>query len=217
MRLPIIALAATMLPTDVVAQQKISGVARDADTRTLLPCIDVGLIGADSSHFYARTHKDGSFSFETTARDSATLFFSSWGIQPVTMKVAGLMKGVDHTAEYAVPIHTAVGLDKTVYTSKDSTEGKVPPFPIPRNSAPTFPMNAWPTDAPNGTIVMRYVVDSLGRVQAPIEAIIGARHNSMVNAIRLWLRRTRFTPGTYRGVPQCEMLTQSFNFSRPQR
>jgi TonB family protein len=64
-----------------------------------------------------------------------------------------------------------------------------------------------------GYVVLRFVIDTLGRAERPTVEIIKATHNKFVPSARKIIYQSRYRPGRVRGLPVRVLTTQRIDFS----
>lgn len=87
-----------------------------------------------------------------------------------------------------------------------------PVSPSPRNGAPDYP-NALRRAAVEGTVLVAFVVDTLGRVEAESVRIVSATHQLFAESVRRWITETRYAPARVRGAPVRQLVQQQVRFA----
>ena len=85
---------------------------------------------------------------------------------------------------------------------------------VPRadNSSPTYPRQMRLANV-EGEVLVRFVVDTLGRVEPGSIAILSATHQLFGDAVREWLGRTRYEPAQLSGKPVRQLVQQQVGFT----
>ena len=85
---------------------------------------------------------------------------------------------------------------------------------VPRasNPRPVYP-NALRNAVVEGDVVIRFVVDTTGRVERNSVEVLRASHSLFADAVREWLPRTRYEPATIAGRPVRQLVEQSVGFT----
>jgi TonB family protein len=84
--------------------------------------------------------------------------------------------------------------------------------PYVGNGGPSYP-SALRSAGIEGDVLVRFVVDTLGRVEPRSVDIREATHALFGAAVREWLARTRYEPATVRGQPVRQLVEQRVGFS----
>ena len=129
--------------------------------------------------------------------------------------------------EFALPALPRVDLDKPAQQppmSFDVPAGHGLHGPGASEAAPTgdvyVPASVDRTVVPNadnllqctGEVVVRFVVDSLGRVEPASIVVVEATHASFADAVRRWLPRTRYRAAELAGRPVRQLVEQRVGF-----
>jgi TonB family protein len=119
------------------------------------------------------------------------------GIRPTEIGI-----GLPTTLSTATPItgiHTTDQVDRTVIPHAD-------------NSSPVYPRQLRLASV-EGEVLVRFVVDTLGRVEAGSIAILSTTHPLFGDAVRDWLGRTRYEPAQVGGQPVRQLVQQQIGFT----
>ena len=95
-------------------------------------------------------------------------------------------------------VYMSVSVDRTVVPHAD-------------NPAPDYPPMLRAASV-EGVVVVRFVVDSLGRVEPASIEIVDATHAGFADAVRRWLLRTRYTAAELAGHPVRQLVEQRVGF-----
>jgi TonB family protein len=87
-----------------------------------------------------------------------------------------------------------------------------PVAPRADNARPVYP-SALRASGLEGDVVVRFVVDTAGRVEAGSIVIVRASHSLFADAVRSWLPRTRYTPAEVDGRPVRQLVEQRVGFT----
>jgi TonB family protein len=111
-------------------------------------------------------------------------------------------------AEIARSISSTVLPGDGVYT-----EQRVDRIVVPRNGngQPAYPSQLRLSGI-DGDVLVRFVVDSAGRVEPASITIIQATHALFATAVRQWLLRTRYAPAELLGRPVRQLVEQRVAF-----
>lgn len=85
-------------------------------------------------------------------------------------------------------------------------------MPLPGNGAPDYPRHLR-TAGVEGSVVVTFVVDVTGRADAGSITIVAATHPSFADAVRQWLRRTRYAPAEINREPVRQLVQQEVGFT----
>jgi TonB family protein len=85
---------------------------------------------------------------------------------------------------------------------------------VPRadNSSPAYPRQMRMANV-EGEVLVRFVVDTSGRVEPGSIAILSASHLIFGDAVREWLRRTRYEPAQLRSQRVRQLVQQQIEFT----
>jgi periplasmic protein TonB len=85
---------------------------------------------------------------------------------------------------------------------------------MPRRDNPTpgYPA-AMRAAGVDGTVLVQFVVDTMGRVEPGSISILRATHEQFGDAVRRWLGRTRYLPGEIAGHRVRQLVQQEVGFS----
>jgi TonB family protein len=86
-----------------------------------------------------------------------------------------------------------------------------PPYLLPGQMGPAYP-DPLRNDRPDGFVVVRFVIDTLGRVEVPSLRVMRSSHPLFLDAVRVSLERLRFLPGRYSGRLVRVRMEQRFEF-----
>lgn len=84
--------------------------------------------------------------------------------------------------------------------------------PHPGNPTPVYP-SALRSAGVEGDVLVRFVVDTLGRVELRSVEVREATHALFADAVRAWLVRTRYDAATVRGERVRQLVEQRVGFS----
>lgn len=93
----------------------------------------------------------------------------------------------------------------------DGTIADVPPYLLPGQMGASYPDSLRRT-APDGMVVVRFVIDTLGQVEAPSLRIVDATHPLFAESVRTALERLHFLPARFSGQRVRARLEVSFEF-----
>jgi TonB family protein len=96
-------------------------------------------------------------------------------------------------------VHTAAEVERIV-------------VPLAGNPAPPYPRSLANAGIA-GEVLVRFVVDTAGRVEPPSVEIIRASHGLFGDAVRGWLKQTRYTPARAGGRAVRQLVEQHVGFS----
>ena len=82
----------------------------------------------------------------------------------------------------------------------------------PGNRSPDYPA-ALRTAGVSGDVLVRFVVDTTGRVERGSVEIISTTHPLFAEAVTRWLPRTRYKPAQAGGAPVRQMVEQRVDFA----
>lgn len=85
---------------------------------------------------------------------------------------------------------------------------------VPRgdNPSPLYPPQLRLASV-EGDVVVRFVVDTAGRVEDASVAVLQSTHAPFATAVRQWLRRTRYAPAQIGGRPVRQLVEQRIGFT----
>ena len=86
-----------------------------------------------------------------------------------------------------------------------------PPYMLPGQMGPTYPAPLR-QDAPDGLVVVRFVIDTLGRVESPSLAIVQSSHPLFLASVQSALDHLRFLPARFSGRRVRVRMEQRFEF-----
>jgi protein TonB len=82
---------------------------------------------------------------------------------------------------------------------------------LPGQMLPNYP-EALRDEAPDGIVVVRFVIDTVGRVETPSLSVMRATHREFVDAVRAALERLVYSPAQVDGHHVRVRTTQRFEF-----
>lgn len=208
------ALAARPLAAQVVA----GGAAIDRASREALPCLDVALEDADGRAVArGRTDARGFFQLVAPALADSTLGtlrlrFSIDGYAPTHAPVAPLPADGVTIPAYAIAFESWLRAGATMQPPPDGA-ADAEPWPQPRAGAgPHFP-EVLKREGVEGGAVVRFVVDSTGRVDPHSLRTVSATRREFADAARQYLRTdARYRPARRDGRPVCALQQPPFLF-----
>jgi len=86
-----------------------------------------------------------------------------------------------------------------------------PPYMLPGQMGPSYP-TALRSSAPDGVVIVRFVIDTAGLVEPPSLAIVESSHPLFLASVRSALGRIRFLPARFSGRPVRVRMEQRFEF-----
>ena len=95
-------------------------------------------------------------------------------------------------------VYVPASVDRTVVPNADNPGPEYPPM-----------LRAASVE---GEVVVRFVVDSLGRVEPASIVVVEATHASFADAVRRWLPRTRYRAAELAGRPVRQLVEQRVGF-----
>lgn len=96
-------------------------------------------------------------------------------------------------------VHTAETVDRVV-------------APLPGNPSPLYPSRLSGAGV-EGDVSVRFVVDTTGRVEASSVEIVQASHALFGEAVKQWLKQTRYAPATVNGRRVRQLVGQRVGFT----
>jgi periplasmic protein TonB len=84
--------------------------------------------------------------------------------------------------------------------------------PLPGNPQPIYPSQLRAAGI-EGSVLARFVVDTLGRVEAGSIDVVSSTHNAFTESVRDALRHSRFTPARYGRWNVRQLVEQRFSFA----
>jgi outer membrane biosynthesis protein TonB len=93
----------------------------------------------------------------------------------------------------------------------DGAAADEPPYLLPGQMGPAYP-EPLRDDRPDGLVVVRFVIDTLGHVEFPSIKVVEASHPLFLSAVRVSLERLRFLPGHFSGKRVRVQMEQRFEF-----
>jgi protein TonB len=85
------------------------------------------------------------------------------------------------------------------------------PYLVPGQMGPPYPEELR-DDRPDGLVVVRFVIDTLGHVEEPSLHVVEASHPLFAQAVRSALNRLRYVPASRAGHPVRVRMEQRFEF-----
>jgi TonB family protein len=204
-------LLATALPSGgAAAQGVIAGYAVQASNSLPLKCIDVALIDSTGATVAAtRTREQGMFEFQSPSHGAYRMRFSATGI--VTIETSPEM--LDPTTSFERLFRLELALGDSVLKSKRWDEGETTgPLPLPQGAFPQYPADLR-NAGKEGEVVIGFVVDSLGRVDASTVVAFRFSHQKFFDAVRDWLPKARFQAAKKGDIPVCAFVVTPFQFT----
>lgn len=194
------------------AQGLVGGVAVDSATGARLPCVDVTLEDT-TGRVVARdqTTYDGTFQFDAPAKGAYRYRFGVWHHLPVV----GPTELLAPTSERARMYQLAFTNDAQQKLKLWPDTADSPPGP-PRDLSQArirYPKELYDKGI-EGTVMVRYAVDSAGVVLGPSIRVLSATDPRFEPAVTSYLQDVRLAPARREGQPACALvLNQPFNFS----
>ena len=194
------------------AQGLVGGVAVDSATGVRLPCVDVTLEDT-TGRVVARdqTTYDGTFQFDAPAKGAYRYRFGVWHHLPVV----GPTELLAPTSERARMYQLAFTNDPRQKLKLWPDTADSPPGP-PRDLSQArirYPKELYDKGI-EGTVMVRYAVDSAGVVLGPSIRVLSATDPRFEPAVTSYLQDVRLAPARREGQPACALvLNQPFNFS----
>jgi protein TonB len=105
----------------------------------------------------------------------------------------------------------AIGTHSSLNDPIDGTIADVPPYLLPGQMGASYPDSLRPS-APDGMVVARFVIDTLGHVESPSLRIVDATHPLFAESVRGALERLHFLPARFSGQRVRARLEVSFEF-----
>lgn len=93
----------------------------------------------------------------------------------------------------------------------DGTLADESPYLLPGQMGPSYP-EALRDDRPDGVVVVRFVIDTLGRVEVPSFKVVAATNPLFEASVRSAIDRLRYMPASQDGHPVRVKLEQRFEF-----
>lgn len=85
------------------------------------------------------------------------------------------------------------------------------PYLVPGQMGPPYPEELR-DDRPDGLVIVRFVIDTLGHVEVPSLHVVEATHPLFAQAVRAALNRLRYVPASRAGHPVRVRMEQRFEF-----
>ena len=112
---------------------------------------------------------------------------------------SGLPIGAHEPSLASGDVHTAADVDRIV-------------APLTGNASPAYPRQLAAAGI-EGDVTVRFVVDTAGRVEFSSIEIVQASHALFGDAVRAWLKQTRYSPALLSGRPVRQLVQQRVGFS----
>ena len=205
-------IALLLVAAPLSAQGLVGGIAVDSATGMPLPCVDVALEDS-TGRVVVRTQSfaDGTFQFDAPARGAYRYKFSVWHHLPVVSPV-----------EMLEPTSERARMYQLVFTGDAPQKAKLwpdtadsPPGPPrdPGQARIRYPKELFDKGI-EGTVTVRYAVDSAGIVLGPSIRVLSTTDPRFEPAVTSYLQDVRLAPARRAGQPVCAlMVNQPFNFS----
>ena len=116
--------------------------------------------------------------------------------------ITGDTTGTSTTTDPVVPndgVYEAATVDRAV-------------VPFSDNPQPSYPTTLRAAGI-EGSVLARFVVDTLGRVEPGSIAFVAATHDAFSESVRYALRHSRFTPARVGQLPVRQLVEQRFSFA----
>ncbi len=113
-----------------------------------------------------------------------------------------------------VPVHVAEVSLVRAGPRTDPIDGDAAdqsPYLLPGQMGPPYPEELR-DDRPDGVVVVRFVIDTLGRVEAPSLKVVAATHPLFAASVRSTLGRLRYLPASLSGRRVRVQMEQRFEF-----
>lgn len=210
MRAFTIAAGVLLVATSAKAQGIVGGYAFDKTTGTPLACVDVSMVRDDSTVVArTRTMEGGAFVFQAPAAGRYQLRFLGYGVHPVSTEFEVLSPTTEQDRIYR--LDQAIAIGGADFRGYKETDANAPPRPRDPGAAPRYPERLR-RESLEGTAIVRYLVDSVGRVDAKhIERLMDS-DMELFAAVQSFLVRTEFFPGRRAFTPVCDLVVQAFVF-----
>lgn len=85
-------------------------------------------------------------------------------------------------------------------------------LPLAGNPQPDYPVMLRGAGV-QGTVTVRFIVDSAGRVEPGSIDVVRATHTLFAQSVQRWLARTRYAPAQVGGAPVRQMVEQRVEFA----
>ena len=198
--------------TPLSAQGLVGGIAVDSATGARLPCVDVTLEDT-TGRVVARelTTYDGTFQFDAPANGAYRYRFSVWHHQ----SVVGPTELLATTSERARMYQLAFASDAQQKWKlwPDTVDSPPGPPRDPSQARIRYPKELFDKGI-EGTVTVRYAVDSAGLVLGPSIRVLSATDPRFEPAVTSYLQDVRLAPARRAGRPVCALLVnQPFTFS----
>lgn len=136
---------------------------------------------------------------------------------PATIPPVDLARPVTVAEDFSgkgIPVHVAeVSLVKPA-PRNDPIDGEAAdqsPYLLPGQMGPPYPEELR-DDRPDGVVVVRFVIDTLGRVESPSLKVVAATHPLFAASVRATLGRLRYLPASLSGRRVRVQMEQRFEF-----
>jgi len=201
-----------VLAAPLRAQGLVGGFVMDSATGARLPCVDVTLEDT-TGHVVARslTTNDGAFQFDAPPRGAYRYTFSVWHHRPTTGPIEMLDPSSEKARIYQVVF--AVDPPRKLKLWPDTVDSPPGAPRDPRFARIPYPKELYQKGI-EGTVIVRYAVDSTGSVIGPSIRVTSATDPRFEPAVTTYLQQVQLAPARRAGQPACAlMLNQPFNFS----
>jgi TonB family protein len=125
--------------------------------------------------------------------------FFSRVLEDLTRTTVGTITGNPGVGVAPGEVHTAQTVDRVV-------------APLPGNASPIYPSRLSGVGV-EGDVSVGFVVDTTGRVEASSIEILQASHALFGEAVKQWLKQTRYSPALANGRPVRQLVRQRVGFS----
>jgi TonB family protein len=198
-----LAIALSLAAAPLAAQQAVGGLALDARTGTPLRCLEVALQDtAGHTLAHTRTAVDGTFRFDSSSGGLQQLEFGAWRHLPV--KAAVLQVGAaGQLPRYQLLFDAAPGVPPVLWP--DTTDS--PPGPPVKFVPPRTPTHLMMRGI-GGSVLVRYVVDSTGRVDRSTIEVLESTGKEWTRTVVDYLRANQFAPARRAGRAVCALEYQ---------
>jgi TonB family protein len=105
----------------------------------------------------------------------------------------------------------AIAMQSNLRDPIDGNLADVPPYLLPGQMGASYP-DSLRRSAPDGMVVARFVIDTLGQVEAPSLSIVDSTHPLFAESVRSALERLHFLPARFSGQRVRARLEVSFEF-----
>lgn len=120
--------------------------------------------------------------------------------------------GTGAAGGFSIPIGAAPLLPLTGSGEPiDGSSADNPPYMMPGQMGPSYPPELR-GEAPDGLVVVRFVIDTLGKVETSSVKVVESTHPHFLSSVRVALDRLRFTPAKLSGQRVRVRMEQRFEF-----